>query len=282
MDQKPLRVAVLDMYDNTPNQGMRCIQEIISRYHEHLSFEVFDVRGKADLPSTEYDIYISTGGPGSPVVGHPENAEWEKDYFALLEDLWQWNQKAQKPPKYVFFICHSFQLACQHFKVAKVTERNSMSFGIFPIHKTPSGTHEILFAGLNDPFYAADFRSYQAVQPDYKRLEELGAEILALEKIRESVPLERALMAIRFSEYFFAVQFHPEADPTGMREHFTDEERMEQVIAEHGADKYYNMVAHLEDPDRLSMTFYTVLPRFLQMAIRDEDFIGPQASSLFQ
>jgi imidazoleglycerol phosphate synthase glutamine amidotransferase subunit HisH len=49
------------------------------------------------------------------------------------------------------------------------------------------------------------------------RFKELGIQLLALEKERPYVDLPRALMAIRFNEYFIATQFHPEADATGMK-----------------------------------------------------------------
>jgi homoserine O-succinyltransferase/O-acetyltransferase len=47
--------------------------------------------------------------------------------------------------------------------------------------------------------FAADFRWWQVTQPNKKVFSELGAEILALEKIRLHVDYERAIMAIRIS-----------------------------------------------------------------------------------
>ncbi len=61
-----LRLAILDMYDNTPNQGMRCIKEILDRYSEVLEYETFDVRHLCQIPDLSFDAYISTGGPGDP------------------------------------------------------------------------------------------------------------------------------------------------------------------------------------------------------------------------
>jgi hypothetical protein len=46
---------------------MRCI-DIISRF-EPVDFKIFDVE-KCELPEiSKYDIYISTGGPGNPLIG---------------------------------------------------------------------------------------------------------------------------------------------------------------------------------------------------------------------
>ncbi len=260
-----IRLAILDLYDNTPNQGMRCIQEIIGRFGEQLDWELFDVRGKAEVPGLDFDIYISTGGPGSP---HESDGVWNVKYFNWLDEVWNWNQIPGNPKKHVFFICHSFQMACIHFKVGDVIPRKSKAFGTFKVHKTDAGISEPLFDGLPNPFYAADFREWQVVQPDLERLDELGAEILALEKIRPHVPLERALMAIRFSNEFFGTQFHPEADPDGMLEHFLNPERRQQVVAEHSEEKYLRMIDHLRDSDKIELTHNIVLPLFLSRAIR--------------
>jgi aspartyl/asparaginyl beta-hydroxylase (cupin superfamily) len=37
-----------------------------------------------------------------------------------------------------------------------------------------------------------------------------------LEKIRDHVQYERAIMAVRFTDYFVGTQFHPEADPVSL------------------------------------------------------------------
>ena len=259
-----IRVAVLDMYDGTPNQGMANIRTILSSFPTALAVEYFDVRGEAEVPDTSFDIYISTGGPGSP---HDGDGLWDRKYYRLLQDIWDLNNQTEEKRRHVLFICHSFQMACIHFRVGEVIPRRSMSFGIFPTHKTDSGKKEPLFDSLPDPFYVADFRKWQVVQPDLARLEELGAEILALEKIRSHVPLKRAVMAVRFSEEFIGVQFHPEADPKGMLAHFTDEDRMEEVVREHGREKYDKMIDCLMDPARLSLTYKTVIPYFLKKAV---------------
>lgn len=265
-NMKSTRLAILDLYDNTPNQGMRCIKDIVSRFEALADWEVFDVRGKAEVPDLSFDVYISTGGPGSPFAG--DGTLWEKRYNDWLDQIWNWNGEADNPKKHVFFICHSFQMACHHYGVAKVNARKSQSFGTFPVHKTDAGAREPLFQGLPDPFYVADFRDWQVVQPNLERLEEMGAEILALEKIRPHVPLERAIMAIRFSDEIVGVQFHPEADPEGMVKHFLDPERRRKIIESHGKDKYLQMIDDLSDPNKISLTYEIILPGFLDRALR--------------
>ncbi|MEL7120998.1 MAG: GMP synthase [Bacteroidota bacterium] len=256
---REIKLAILDLYDNTPNQGMRCIHEIIDGFKEITHKEVYDIRGKAVVPDLSYDIYICTGGPGSPLDG---DGHWEVQYFDWMQQVWDWNENNANK-KYVFFICHSFQMACHYYKVGKISKRLSPSFGIYPVVMTDLGISDPLFKGLNNPFWAADFRAYQVIEPNYEYMEETGMEILALEKVRPHVPLERALMAVRFSEEIVGVQFHPEADPEGMLQHFMDPERRKKILEEHSERKYLNMMKHLYDSDRLKLTHEIVLPLFL-------------------
>ena len=243
---------------------MRCIKDIAASFSDRLDFEIFDVRGKAEVPDLSFDCYISTGGPGNPLEG---DGVWDVKYYDWLQQVWDWNQQ-EVDKKQVLFICHSFQMAVDHFQLGLVTDRRSMSFGTFPVHMTDSGIDEPIFDGLSDPFWAADFRYYQVIQPNQERFEELGAEILALEKIRPHVPLERAVMAIRFSPDMIGVQFHPEADPEGMISHFIEPERREAVITEHGAEKYHRMLADMRHPRRIMHTHSRVLPQFIEQAIQ--------------
>lgn len=112
--KRKIKVAVIDMNNGAPNQGMRGILAILKQYQEEkgldLSTTVFDLRQKNELPDISYDIYISSGGPGSPFEG--EGKPWENNFFQLLEDF---NNKASGRKKYVFLICHSFQMACRKF-----------------------------------------------------------------------------------------------------------------------------------------------------------------------
>lgn len=265
-----VRIAVLDMNNGYDNQGMRCIRQIVKRYfaEQQLDYQLdeFDVRQKNEVPDTSYKIYISSGGPGSPF--DEEGWEWEHRFFTLIDKLYKYNAVVEPPErKHFFFICHSFQLACRFFKLGNVCERKSTSFGVLPVTEVGAGETEPVFQGLSNPFYAVDSRDFQVIEPDTKRFAEMGAEILAIEKERPHVPLERAMMAIRFSDEMIGTQFHPEADAISMRMHLLTEEKKEKVIAEHGAEKYYSMIAHLEDPDKIMHTQQVVLPRFLDRVL---------------
>ncbi len=261
---KTARLAILDMYEGLPNQGMRCIKEILSQFGDVVEWEIFDVRSLAEVPDLSFDIYISTGGPGNPTDG---DGVWDVKYFKWLDAVWQWNLNPENSRKHVFLICHSFQMACLHFGLAEVSRRKSVSFGTFICHITEEGQDEPLFDGLDNPFYVADFRDFQVTQPDEARFEDMGAKIIALEKLRPHIALERALMAVRFSEEIFGVQFHPEADSEGMLKHFLDPERRQKIVKEHSEEKYLQMIEHLNDPGKIGLTHDIILPLFLRRAL---------------
>ncbi|MEP7233458.1 MAG: GMP synthase, partial [Ginsengibacter sp.] len=193
--------------------------------------------------------------------------EWEEYYFKWLGEVEQWNaDPSQQQKKYVFFICHSFQLVCRHWELANVCARNSTSFGVFPIHLLEDGFEEPVFKGMNDPFYAVDSRDFQVIEPRMNVLYK-GAKILCIEKERTHVPYERAIMGIRFSEFFIGTQFHPEADPIGMSKHLQTEDRKKTVIENYGHEKWESMISHLNDPDKIMWTHAHILPNFLNIAL---------------
>lgn len=261
------KIALLDMNADAPNEGMRCIKMLVGDFFAKDkikgSYDIFNVRVTGEIPDIrDYDIFISSGGPGSPLLS---GESWEAGYFSFLDDVLRHNL-ANKNKKHLFLICHSFQLACLHWDVARVTKRRSTSFGILPIFKTKSGELETLFKGLDDPFYAVDSRDYQVIGPKEWKLDTLDGKVLCREKIRPHVSLERAVMAIRFSNEIFGVQFHPEADAEGMMRYFKRDDKKELIIKKYGKKKYLDMIAHLNDDDKIMRTNHLIIPRFLQQA----------------
>ena len=269
IDKPAIKVAILDLYDGVENEGMRGFREILERYKVkndlELSYEIFDVRRNCEVPGLEFDIYISSGGPGSPL--DTEGTEWEKKYWGLIDQLEQHNQSDDPQKKYGFFVCHSFQLMCRKYGLGEINMRRSPSFGVLPVHQTKAGLTDPVFEGMADPFYTVDSRSWQVIHPNEKRFVDLGMQLLAIEKERPHVNLPRAMMAIRFNEYFISTQFHPEADAIGMQAYLTREEKKNEVVNEHGMDKYNEMLERLEDPDKIMHTQATIIPNFLDQAV---------------
>ena len=266
MSEQTIKIAILDMYDGEPNQGMRCIIDIINRFNQIVTFKIFDVRGKSELPDIKkFDIYISTGGPGNPLIG---DGNWDLKYYDFIDQLTEWNQE-NNVKKHVLFICHSFQMACKHFGLAEITKRKDTSFGVMKIHKTLDCVNDPIYEGLSDPFYAVDSRDYQVVQPKLSMFKKKGAKIISLEKIRDHVQYERAIMAVRFSDYFVGTQFHPEADPISFIANLKNSVAREKIIKMKGKTKFRDMLEDLLDEEKIYKTNETLIPNFLRFAIND-------------
>jgi len=269
-DKPEIKVAILDLYDGIANEGMRGFQDILKRYREkhkvNLRYSIFDVRKKCEVPDhNDFDIYIVSGGPGSPIDS--EGSEWEKKYFNLTDKLEDHNLSNTSQKKHAFFVCHSFQLMCRKYGLGDINIRRSPSFGVLPVHLTPDGRTDVVFDNMSDPLYTVDSRVWQVINPNHKRFEELGMQLLAVEKERPHVDLPRAMMAIRFNEYFISTQFHPEADAQGMKNWLTKAEKKKEVVDEHGIGKYNEMLERLDDPDKITHTQATIIPNFLDQAV---------------
>ena len=269
-DNRSIRIAILDLYEGQANQGMRCIRQLVKDWSEKNELDVitteFDVRQRNELPDTSFDIYISSGGPGDPLSTRFD--DWDIAWCKWVKEMIRYNDNpSNSQKKHVFFICHSFQLACRYFNAGLVCKRKSTAFGVFPIHMLPAGRQEEVFDGLRDPFYAVDSRDYQVIQPNHDLLEKMGGEILCIEKNRPHVPYERAIMGIRFSPFMIGTQFHPEADAIGMSRHLQTEERRKTVIENYGAEKLGSMLEQLNDPDKILWTYSHIIPNFLDQAI---------------
>jgi|TARA_R110002110_G_scaffold132188_17_gene313603 homoserine O-succinyltransferase len=264
MMKEKIKLAILDMNNAEPNEGLRCITQIVSTFKDTIDFQIFDVRAKNELPDLSFDIFISSGGPGTPL----DEGEWRQPYLNFMQQLWDFNKSSCDEKKHVFLICYSFQVMCHYFELGSLKPRKSTSFGVLPMHKTKMGLEDPLLEGLNDPFFAVDSRDWQLIQPRLKVFRDHGATILCLEKIRTHVEYERAIMAVRLSEEFVGTQFHPEADPVGLKEYFLDPAKKDKVINTYGIRRYNKMLSRIDDMDKTHTTYDTILPKFINNAIK--------------
>lgn len=266
-----LNVAILDLNEGKLNQGMRCIRQILQEWSaDHgvaVTQDEFEVRLENKVPDLRYDVYISSGGPGSPLEVSKNG--WEKSYFHWIDSVLQWNAApVNDRKKKVFFICHSFQLACRHLQVGEISKRKKTSFGVYPTHVTLAGQHEPVLRGLPDPFYVVDSRDYQVCTSDADQFQAGGTTILSIEKYREHIKLPQALMALRFNEHMIGTQFHPEADARGMSMYLQRDDKKQTVIENHGEAKWLSMIEQLNDPDKIMWTYAHILPNFLNEAAK--------------
>jgi len=250
------------------------VEQFKSESEYDVSYEVFDVRKSLEVPSASFDGYISSGGPGSPLTS--EGSRWEKLYFGLMNDIQQHNQESNQK-KFVFLICHSFQIFCRYYGLAKVSKRKSTAFGVMSIHQTKHGTSEKLLEKLDDPFWAIDSRDYQITKPHVEKINKMGGHVLCIEKERPLVPLERATMAIRFNNEIIGTQFHPEADSDSMYMYMMREDKKSYIIQKYGARKYNDMLEALNDPEKIKTTYSSIIPTFLKQIERHHDRLGQKS-----
>ena len=135
--EKKLKIAILDLYEGVPNQGMRGLRNILREFGEdndiQVDHEEFDVRLRSEVPDMSFDVFISSGGPGSPLESR--YSDWEKKYFSWLNEVERWNANpANEQKKFVFFICHSFQLSARYYNVGIITKRRSTRIREFSLY----------------------------------------------------------------------------------------------------------------------------------------------------
>ena len=97
---RPLRMCIVDMNDGHENQAIRCFRLLCTEFHKHvrktnpdieLELEHVSVRDKNEMPSRDCDLYVSSGGPGSPFDG--DGKPWVKGYCDFLDHVADDNQR---------------------------------------------------------------------------------------------------------------------------------------------------------------------------------------------
>ena len=91
---RPLTACLVDMNHGHANQAMRCLRGIVARFFERVRernpdlscvlTEVSPRDTQAVVPG-DCDLYLSSGGPGSPYDGH--GLPWVTDYARFLDGV---------------------------------------------------------------------------------------------------------------------------------------------------------------------------------------------------
>ena len=263
-----IKIAILDLNNGQENQGIKSIIKILDQYQNNnqvkLESVVFDIRQEINLPDLSFDGYISSGGPGSPLES--ENSEWDSQYIEFLNKIEAFNKQDPKP-KPVFLICHSFQMYCRAKKIGIISKRNSTSFGLYPCHAVNKINDEI-FAFLPKIFYVIDSRKWQVTAIKTEDEIEKKVAVLAIEKERDHVPLERCIMAIKFNAHFWGTQFHPEADPIEFKKYVLAQSNVNKIISYSTEKNYIKLVNNLTDIELVKNTQLTILPKFIHYILK--------------
>jgi homoserine O-succinyltransferase/O-acetyltransferase len=267
---EPLRLSLVDMNNGVPNEAVRCFRRLLEAFsarvrsaNPRLSVVVEHVqpRNLGELPSPQADLILSSGGPGSPHDGWEE--PWCTGYRHFLDRIL--DQAAQQPeqaPK-AFVVCHSFEIAIQHFGFAEMTRRPDLKFAIFPAYLTAEGEETDYLEAFDERLFVWEHRRFQAVGLDVKRLRAQKGAVLA----RESRPGQRdkgeALLALRFGPGLEGTQFHPEADRPGVLAWIHRPEHTAALRDAYGNSLLERMMKTLDDPGRLARTFALLIPGWL-------------------
>lgn len=264
----PLRVCLIDMNNGQPNQGIRCLRRILDAFfvpvrkaNPGIEIEVVDVEPRTNAAAypVDCDLYLSSGGPGSPFDGETE--EWYRGFGRLVDGLIE-EGHALPAPRSMFAICHSFELCVVHTKVARLAQRPNRKFGIMPVYMTEAGMASPLLADFGERLFAFEHRTWEVVDVDQARLASFGGEVWARES-RDGASKGRSISSFRFCPNIEGTLFHPEADREGAVKWLDDPAHVKDVIEAYGELTYKRMVRTMDDPMRLARTFAVLLPGWL-------------------
>ena len=267
---EPLRLSLVDMNNGVPNEAVRCFRRLFDGFVNrvraanprlNIHLEHVQPRNLGELPSSHADLVLSSGGPGSPHDGWDE--PWCTRYRVFLDGV---VDKAMKDPEdapAAFLVCHSFEIAVQHFQFAQMTHRQDLKFAIFPAYLTDDGRRSDFLQPFGERLFTWEHRRWQAVGLDALRLRApLGAQLAS-----ESRPGKRdkgeAILALRFGPGLEGTQFHPEADRPGVLAWIHRPEHTMALKDAYGNSLYERMMKTLEDPGRLARTFALLVPGWL-------------------
>jgi homoserine O-succinyltransferase/O-acetyltransferase len=269
MSLRPLRLCIIDMNNAHVNQAMRCLRGLASSFFAHvqqknpaLACELVEVspRDTGNPVPRDCDLYLSSGGPGSPFDG--DGQPWSDDYGRFSDHVVESATRGGEGRQALFAICYSFEMVVRHFKLAHIGPRAERKFGVMPIYMTAEGQHHPLLAAFGDRLFAFEHRNWEAIELDEARLRGLGGKLLARES-RDGVSKGRALLALDVAPGIETVQFHPEADRPGVMNWVARPEQAAAFKAVYGEITYQAMLRTLDDPRRLARTYALVIPGWL-------------------
>lgn len=263
-----LRLCIVDMTGDPASAPMRCLRALVMKFFEDvrrrnpsLTCDRVEVapRVSSDVVPRDCDLYISTGGPGSPF--QDDGSGWAEDHRHLYDAVVESAIRADADRQAMFAICYSFERIVRHFELAQLEQRPMRQFGVMPIFTTARGREHPLLAEFDDCLHAVEHRSWQAVDLDERRMGALGGSLLARERSHDG-----ALLAFHIASGIEAVQFHPEADPTEVMHWLSSPDHASVLKATHGDSGYRDMLRAATHPRGLARTHARVIPGWLARA----------------
>lgn len=265
-----LRLSLVDMNNGVPNEAIRCFRRLFAGFTSRVraanpglavELEHVQPRNLGELPSPDVDLLLSTGGPGSPHDGWDE--PWCTGYRRRLDALLERAARRPEDGPAAFLVCHSFEIAVQHFGVATMAPRDPLKFAIFPAYLTPEGRRTDFLRPFGDRLFVWEHRRWHASGLDAARLAALGGAVLARESRPGRVDKGEALLGLRFGPGLEGTQFHPEADRPGVLAWIHRPEHTAALQDAYGHSLLHRMLRTLDDPERLARTFALLVPGWL-------------------
>jgi GMP synthase-like glutamine amidotransferase len=267
--RRTLRVCLVDMNAGHVNQAMRCLRSIVEQFFARavaqnpgLACSMSEVSPRdtdATIPR-DADLYLGSGGPGSPFDG--DGAAWSHDFADFADGIAESASRDDENQRAIFGVCYSFELLVRHFAVATIALRTDRKFGVMPIYTTPDGRMHPLLSAFGERLFAFEHRNWEAVDVNAATLRSLGGRVLARES-RDGASKGRAILGFDIAPGVEAVQFHPEADRAGVVNWVARPEQAAAFKATYGESTYQAMLRTLDDPHRLARTYALVIPGWL-------------------
>jgi homoserine O-succinyltransferase len=276
-----VRVCLVDMNAGLKNEAMRCLRGHVDSFaaavretNPYVEVERVEVspRDRGDIIVRDADLYLCSGGPGSPFDA--EGTFWDADFRSFLDGVVR--QDVGVAQRSVFAICYSFELAVRHFDIAKLVKREQKKFGVMPAYTTTAGRAHPMLAPFGDRIFAFEHRNWDALDVRESRLSSMGGASLARES-REGVNDKgESMLAFHVGEAFESTLFHPEADRAGIRAWIDDPDHEAEFREVYGDLTHERMMRTVDNPERIDRTHRVVLPswfrrRFAELA-RYRDF----------
>ena len=184
------------------NQAMRCFRGLVGGFFDRVqrtnpgvACELVEVSPRdtnAPIPR-DCDLYLGSGGPGSPFDG--DDQPWFADFTRFVDEIVESSQGPAARERSLFGVCYTYEMLVRHFRVATMAMRDSRKFGVMPIYTTSAGQKHPLLAAFGDRLFAFEHRNWEAIDLDEARLRELGGALLAQES-RDGFSKGRAFLGL--------------------------------------------------------------------------------------